>query len=93
MKEMSLPEGPIPLDIIAPARISLILLPQPPNNSGRDRGCEERLEKGGACEESLKKRNVFLRFGCSCIMFGKCELTLFFLLAGVFPTGFSLQRF
>jgi hypothetical protein len=30
----------------------------------------------------------FLLFRCSCTQFGKRELTLFFLLASVFPAGF-----
>jgi hypothetical protein len=62
----------------------------------RKRGCDLERKKGVLEKETAPKdmcpilRYLNLQF---LHHVGKCESALFFLLASVFPTGFSLQRF
>jgi len=49
--------------------------------------------KGGVGDKELEEERRFLLLSMFLHPVGKCELALFFLLATVFPTGFSLQRF
>jgi hypothetical protein len=62
----------------------------------RKRGCDPERKNGVLEKETSPKdkcpvlRNLNLKF---LHHVGKCESALFFLLASVFPTGFSLQRF
>jgi len=49
--------------------------------------------KGAAGDKELEEERRFLLLSMFLHPVGKCESALFFLLASVFPTRFSLQRF
>jgi hypothetical protein len=67
----------------------------------RKRGCDLEPKKGERKKGVLEKETA-PKDKCPILRYlnlkflhhvGKCESALFFLLASVFPTGFSLQRF
>jgi len=48
--------------------------------------------KGGTCDKELEEDRRFLSLSLLLHPVGKCQSALFFILASVFPTRFSLQK-